>query len=158
MEYVAGKSLDRLISAKGLPLLEALGYGQQLASALAAAHAAGIVHRDIKPANVIVTPDGRVKVLDFGLAKLVQRDLGDPGTETQTRMLLTEPGMVMGTARPTCRPSRPAAARSTIGPTSSRSAWCWRVLAGQRLVSRRVASRDDACNHQQSAATTLATA
>ena len=85
MEYVAGKSLDRLISAKGLPLLEALGYGQQLASALAAAHAAGIVHRDIKPANVIVTPDGRVKVLDFGLAKLVQRDLGDPGTETQTR-------------------------------------------------------------------------
>ena len=98
MEYVAGKSLDRLISAKGLPLLEALGYGQQLASALAAAHAAGIVHRDIKPANVIVTPDGRVKVLDFGLAKLVQRDLGDPGTETQTRMLLTEPGMVMGTA------------------------------------------------------------
>ena len=98
MEYVAGKSLDGLISAKGLPLLEALGYGQQLASALAAAHAAGIVHRDIKPANVIVTPEGQVKVLDFGLAKLVQRDLGDPGTETQTRMLLTEPGMVMGTA------------------------------------------------------------
>ena len=99
MEYVAGKSLDRLISAKGLPLLEALGYGQQLASALAAAHAAGIVHRDIKPANVIVTPEGQVKVLDFGLAKLVQRDLGDPGAETQTRTtLLTEPGMVMGTA------------------------------------------------------------
>jgi Tol biopolymer transport system component/tRNA A-37 threonylcarbamoyl transferase component Bud32 len=99
MEYVAGKSLDKLISAKRLPLVEALGYGQQMASALAAAHAAGIVHRDIKPANVIVTPEGQVKVLDFGLAKLVQRDVEDPGAETRTRAaLLTEPGMVMGTA------------------------------------------------------------
>ncbi|HVH29799.1 MAG TPA: protein kinase, partial [Vicinamibacterales bacterium] len=98
MEYVPGKSLDRLIPVKGLPLIEALGYAQQMASALAAAHAAGIVHRDIKPANVIVTPEGQVKVLDFGLAKLIERGLEDEGTETRTQArLLTEPGMVMGT-------------------------------------------------------------
>ena len=99
MECVAGKSLARLISAKGRPLVEALGYGQQIASTLGAAHAAGIVHRDIKPADVIVTPEGQVKVLDFGLAKLVQRDPWDPGAETRTQpALLTEPGMIVGTA------------------------------------------------------------
>src|SRR5205823_202851 len=69
MEYVPGKSLDKLITSKGLPLCEAVHYAQQIASALAAAHAAGIVHRDIKPANAIVTPESQVKVLDFGLAK-----------------------------------------------------------------------------------------
>ena len=98
MEYVPGKSLDRLIPAKGLPRIEPLGYAQQMAGALAAAHAAGIVHRDIKPANVIVTPEGDVKILDFGLAKLVERGLEDPGAETRTRAAsLTEPGVVMGT-------------------------------------------------------------
>src|SRR6185369_2641964 len=95
MEHVSGKSLDRLIPAKGLPLIEALGYAQQIADALAAAHAAGIVHRDIKPANVIVTPEGHVKILDFGLAKLIERDPEDPGAETRTRAAaLTEPGIV----------------------------------------------------------------
>src|SRR5215471_477934 len=69
MEYVPGKSLDKMIAPKGLPLPEALGFAAQIASALAAAHAAGIVHRDIKPANVMVTGESHVKVLDFGLAK-----------------------------------------------------------------------------------------
>src|SRR5262245_51789152 len=64
LEYVPGKSLDKLIT-KGLPLNEAIHYAQQIASALAAAHAAGIVHRDIKPANAIVTSESQVKVLDF---------------------------------------------------------------------------------------------
>jgi Tol biopolymer transport system component len=89
MEYVPGKSLDKCIGAKGLPLVEAIGYATQIASALGAAHAAGIVHRDIKPANVIVTPDGQVKVLDFGLAKLAERE----NAET-----LTAAGSIMGTA------------------------------------------------------------
>ena len=76
MEKVPGRSLDRLILPKGLPLEEAIGYASQVASALAAAHSAGIAHRDIKPANIIVTPDSNVKVLDFGLAKLM-----GPGSE-----------------------------------------------------------------------------
>ena len=96
MEYVPGKPLDRLISGNRLPLGEALAYGQQIAGALAAAHAAGIVHRDIKPANIIVTPDGHVKILDFGLAKLAERDPGGPEDQTQ-RAALTEAGTVLGT-------------------------------------------------------------
>src|SRR5207245_350583 len=73
MEYVAGQTLDQLIGGRGLRLPEVLNYAVQIADALSAAHAAGIVHRDLKPANVIVTGKGRVKVLDFGLAKLVER-------------------------------------------------------------------------------------
>jgi serine/threonine protein kinase len=73
MEYVPGKTLDQLIDGKGLPLGEAVDYAIQVAGALARAHAAGIVHRDIKPANIMVTPEGLVKVLDFGLAKLSER-------------------------------------------------------------------------------------
>jgi serine/threonine protein kinase len=97
MEYVPGKPLDRLIGSKGLPAAEAMGYATQIANALAAAHAAGIVHRDIKPANAIVTAEGQVKVLDFGLAKLTEPAPG-PDDETRTREpALTETGMVMGT-------------------------------------------------------------
>jgi serine/threonine protein kinase/tetratricopeptide (TPR) repeat protein len=98
MEYVPGKSLDKLITPRGLPLAEVIGYTTQIASALAAAHAAGIVHRDIKPANVIVTAEGQAKVLDFGLAKLEERT---PSPEDETRTMepaLTETGIVMGTA------------------------------------------------------------
>ena len=72
MEYVEGKTLDQLIPRKGMRLSEALKYAVQIADALAAAHAAGIVHRDLKPANVMVTENGLVKVLDFGLAKLTE--------------------------------------------------------------------------------------
>jgi TolB-like protein len=72
MEYVAGRTLGQVIGEKPLTAKEALGYAVPIADALAAAHKAGIVHRDLKPGNLMVTEDGRVKVLDFGLAKLTE--------------------------------------------------------------------------------------
>ena len=74
MEHVRGKPLDELIPRHGLRLGDALKYAVAIADALSKAHAAGIVHRDLKPSNVMVTDEGRVKVLDFGLAKLTEHD------------------------------------------------------------------------------------
>jgi serine/threonine protein kinase len=71
MEYVRGKSLDALIPRQGMRLNDLLRIAIPVADALAAAHARGIIHRDVKPANVMVGTDGTVKVLDFGLAKLL---------------------------------------------------------------------------------------
>jgi len=98
MEYVEGKSLGELIGRKGLKLGEALKYAVQIADALAKAHAAGIVHRDLKPANVMVTGDGRAKVLDFGLAKLTEPAPVGPEDPTLTEQPSTESGLVVGTA------------------------------------------------------------
>ena len=82
MEYVRGKSLDALIPRHGMRLGEVLRIAIPVADALAAAHARGIIHRDLKPANVMVGTDGAVKVLDFGLAKLIgQRGRGRSGTD-----------------------------------------------------------------------------
>ena len=95
MEYVAGKTLDHLIPRKGMRVDEALKLVIQMADALAKAHSAGIVHRDLKPTNVMVTDNGLVKVLDFGLAKLTEVAGSDDGaTRTQS---LTEEGMIVGT-------------------------------------------------------------
>jgi serine/threonine protein kinase len=98
MEYVNGKTLDQLIGPKGVPLAQALGYAVQISDALARTHAAGIVHRDLKPSNVMVTEDGRVKVLDFGLAKLIAPEPASEDGPTRTEHPLTEEGAVVGTA------------------------------------------------------------
>jgi len=92
MEYVAGKTLKELIRPDGLPISEAGGYAIQLAGALAVAHAAGLIHRDIKPANIMVTNDGQVKVLDFGLAKQLTSAGADSLDAGQTI-----PGVLLGT-------------------------------------------------------------
>ena len=89
MEYVPGKSLDQIISRSGLRVGEVLKLGSQVAGAVAAAAAAGVIHRDLKPANVMVTDSGNVKVVDFGLAKLAKRTEGEA---TQT-----EAGAILGT-------------------------------------------------------------
>ena len=69
MEFVAGEDLSERIARGAIPIDEALPIAKQIAEALEAAHEQGIIHRDLKPANIKVTPDGTVKVLDFGLAK-----------------------------------------------------------------------------------------
>ncbi len=97
-EFIDGQTLRKKIGDAGMPVREALEIAVQVASALSAAHEAGIVHRDIKPENVMLRRDGYVKVLDFGLAKLTERQTPTNGTDAPTREgSLTDPGMVIGT-------------------------------------------------------------
>lgn len=97
-EYVEGETLRSRISQGPIPLLEALNIAYQIANALAAANAAGILHRDIKPENVMLRPDGFVKVLDFGLARIqpVETD-SDSYSQARTLSKNTAPGVILGT-------------------------------------------------------------
>ena len=95
MEYLQGKTLKDMIQGKPLPRKQVIEYGMQIADALDAAHAAGIVHRDIKPANIFITERGQVKVLDFGLAKLTPKD--DEANMAARFSTLTEEGTALGT-------------------------------------------------------------
>src|SRR5712692_4631243 len=97
MEFVAGKTLGDLIQPGGLGVATTLKYSVQVADALAAAHAAGIVHRDLKPANVMVTDAGRVKVVDFGLAKVTMATSLTDETQTVGAAPLTVAGSILGT-------------------------------------------------------------
>ena len=97
MEYVEGTTLSDRTKEGPLPVREALDVALQVASALSAAHTAGIVHRDIKLENIMLRRDGYVKILDFGLAKLSDQHGSQIDHNAETRMLNTSPGVVMGT-------------------------------------------------------------
>jgi serine/threonine protein kinase/formylglycine-generating enzyme required for sulfatase activity/dienelactone hydrolase len=128
MELVEGTPLDRLLSSTRLPVERVLELATQMASALEAAHAAGIVHRDIKPANIVIGSDGRARVLDFGLAKLVERS----ASEATISAPGTSPGTIVGTAAymsPEQAQGQPVDARSDV---FSLGAVLYEMLAGRR--------------------------
>jgi Tfp pilus assembly protein PilF/predicted Ser/Thr protein kinase len=115
MEYVDGLPLDRMIPPGGLPPDDVLRFGSQIVEGFEHAHERGVIHRDLKTANVMITPSGRVKILDFGLAKrLISKELGEA---TRSQFSLTEDGMIAGTLpylAPETLQGNPADARSDI--------------------------------------------
>lgn len=140
MEFVEGQSLDRLIRRKGLKLSQALGHAVQIADGLAKAHAAGIIHRDLKPTNVMVTDDGLVKILDFGLAKLMEEEIEASAGRTMTmghdEKPITEEGFIVGTAAhmsPEQAEGKKVDARSDI---FSFGTVLYEMLTGQKAFAR----------------------
>jgi serine/threonine-protein kinase len=140
MEYVSGQTLSGAI-ATGLRLREALDVAIAVADALARAHAAGIVHRDLKPANVVIGTDGGVKVLDFGLAKLLDEQGAGPEHVTLSRQggALTGAGVILGT------PGYMSPEQASGGAVDARSdvfafgAVLYEMLTGQRAFARATA-------------------
>jgi serine/threonine-protein kinase len=124
MELIEGATLAELIKEGGpIPFDEALHIARQIADALEEAHEKGIVHRDLKPGNIKVRPDGTVKVLDFGLAKMGGISTGKTEDSPTMTMSPTQAGMIMGTAAYMSQ-SRRGVNRLTSGRTFGRSEWC----------------------------------
>ena len=137
MEFVDGKTLEQLTPRDGLGISDALRYAAQGSDALAKAHAAGIVHRDLKPGNIMVTGDGRVKVLDFGLAKLTQpTGLNPADAVTLTIGAETMEGTILGTPAymsPEQAEGKPVEAHSDI---FSFGAVLYEMIAGRPAFRR----------------------
>ena len=131
-ELLEGETLRDRMAGGALPQRKTLDYALQIAHGLAAAHEKGIIHRDLKPENLFITRDGRVKILDFGLAKLTRVDGDQSQTDIPTRRVDTDPGVVMGTIgyiSPEQLRSRPADHRSDI---FSFGAILYEMLSGRR--------------------------
>jgi serine/threonine protein kinase/tetratricopeptide (TPR) repeat protein len=131
MQYIEGETLDARIKGKPLELKDSLSIASQVADGLAEAHAHGIIHRDIKPANIMITARGQVKVMDFGLAKLIQHS-EVVQSEAETEALLSTPGAIIGTV-PYMSPEQvrgqPVDARSDI---FSFGVLLYEILSGQQ--------------------------
>jgi len=131
-ELLEGETLRTALSGGKMAQQKAIDYALQIAHGLAAAHEKGIVHRDLKPENLFVTRDGRLKILDFGLAKLTHQEEGSQVTNLPTAAAGTEPGVVLGTLgymSPEQVRGRSADARSDI---FSFGAILYEMLSGQR--------------------------
>ena len=125
LEYIPGQTLAERIAHKPLNLEEALSIGQQITEAVSAAHEKGVIHRDLKPGNIKITPDGRVKVLDFGLAKTSGRE----GKSLEATV--TQPGRVMGT------PAYMSPEQACGKPTDKRSdIWSFGCIMYQMLTGQ----------------------
>src|SRR5262245_17207663 len=100
MELVEGETLAERIKRGPIPIDESLGIAKQICEALEAAHEQGIIHRDLKPANIKITPDGKVKVLDFGLAKAFEAEVSKSNLSQSPTlsMAATNAGLILGTA------------------------------------------------------------
>src|SRR4051812_40150068 len=135
MELVAGEDLAQRLTRGAIPIEDALPIARQMAEALEAAHERGIVHRDLKPANVMLTPDGAVKVLDFGLAKASAAEATavttDPGNSPTFTAHATQMGSIIGTAAymaPEQARGKPADRRADI--------WAFGVVVYEMLTGR----------------------
>ncbi|HTD51752.1 MAG TPA: protein kinase, partial [Thermoanaerobaculia bacterium] len=131
-ELLDGQTLRERLATAGLPARKAVDVALQLARGLAAAHEKGIVHRDLKPENVFLTSDGRVKILDFGLAKLTRPESSTSATAAPTETRGTEPGVVLGTVgymSPEQVRGQPADGRSDIFTFGS---ILYEMLSGRR--------------------------
>jgi eukaryotic-like serine/threonine-protein kinase len=139
-ELLEGETLRHRIAGTPLGQRRAVEYALQIVNGLAAAHEKGIIHRDLKPDNIFITNDGRVKILDFGLAKLTQVDGDQPQTEIPTRRVDTDPGVVMGTVgymSPEQLKGRAVDQRSDI---FSFGAVLYEMLSGRRAFHRESAA------------------
>jgi len=135
-ELLEGSTLRDLTPAAALPVRKAIDYGAQIAKGLAAAHDKGIVHRDLKPENLFVTTDGRVKILDFGLAKLTEKEPTSTDASDVATKANTDPGLVLGTVgymAPEQVRGLPADHRSDI---FALGCVLYEMLSGQRAFRR----------------------
>ncbi len=141
MELVAGEDLSERLARGPLPLEEALAVARQIAEALEEAHGKGIVHRDLKPANIKLTPDGKVKVLDFGLAKAFEAEPGKSGLSSDSSRSptmtgqATQAGVILGTAAymsPEQARGKPVDKRADVW---SFGVVLWEMVTGRRLFA-----------------------
>ena len=140
MELVDGKTLRELTLSGALPLKRILGLGAQIAEGLAKAHGAGIVHRDLKPENVMVSKDGFVKILDFGLAKLVEPESGEVSAMPTLAQPETLPGTVMGTVAYMSPEQASGAALDFRSDQFSFGSILYEVATGQKAFQKKTAA------------------